>query len=317
MSQPRVTYGGQALVEGVMIRGISNVSVAVRKPDGNVLVTTEEIGWAWARRLRRVPLARGVLVLAEMLTIGTRALLYSAQVAAGQEEPKAPAAKKDSPLSSVAIGGTLLVSLLFTVGLFFALPVFLTRLVDPYLGSNLLSNLVEGGVRLGLFLLYVGGIGFMPEIRRVFAYHGAEHMTVHAQEHGDPLTKEAIRRYPTAHPRCGTAFILVVLVVAIMIHVVWTPPVLWERMVSRIMLLPIIAGVSYEVIRWSGMHAGNPLVKAIIAPNLLLQSLTTRQPDDAQIEVAIKAVEAAVEADKVTAARGVAASVPQPAPVKS
>jgi len=296
----RVTYGGQALIEGVMIRGVSNVSVAVRNPEGEIIVTTESIGWSWARRLRRLPLVRGVLVLAEMLTVGTRALLYSAQVAAGPQKAKTNGAK-EPVFSSIAIGGTLAVSLALTIGLFFALPVFATQAVDSFLGdstSTITSNIVEGLIRLAIFLIYIGGIGFMPEVRRVFAYHGAEHMAVHAQEHGDPMTLEAIRKYPTAHPRCGTAFILVVLVVAILVHIAWTPPVFWERMLSRIVLLPVIAGVSYEMIRWSGMHAENVLVKALIAPNLLLQGLTTRRPDDGQIEVAIKAVEAAVAADQ-------------------
>ena len=156
-------------------------------------------------------------------------------------------------------------------------------------------------IRLAIFVTYIGGIGLLPDIRRVYAYHGAEHMAVHAKEAGQPLTVESIRRYSTAHPRCGTAFILVVLVIAIGVHVLLGAPPLWERIASRIILLPIIAGVSYEIIRWSGFHASNPIVRAIIAPNLLLQAITTKPPEDDQIEVAIQALEGAVEQDRIAA----------------
>ena len=295
------TYGGQALIEGVMIRGGTCVSVAVRRPNGKILVETAPIGWAWAKRLRRVPFVRGGIVLSEMLVVGTRALLFSANVAS--EEPDSDDNETDEKptpvLSSIAVGGSLAVSLLIAVGVFLALPVFATRFFDAQLStSNLWSNVIEGTIRLVIFVAYVGVIGLMPDIRRVFAYHGAEHMTIHAREHGQPLEIESIRKFGTAHPRCGTAFILVVLVIAIIAHIFWTPPVLWERVVSRIIMLPIIAGISYEIIRWSGFHADNILVRAIIAPNLLLQSLTTRQPDDDQIEVAISALEGALEADR-------------------
>lgn len=299
-------YGGQALIEGVMIRGATCVSVAVRRPNGDILVTTESLRWAWAQKLRRVPLIRGVLVLAEMLTIGTRALMFSAKIAT-EEEDESKDNEEPSSLSSVAIGGSMIVSLVLAVGIFFALPVFGARLVDTILGesSTLISNLVEGLIRLLLFVGYLAVISLMPDIRRVFAYHGAEHMAVHTREHGHELNIESVRQYQTAHPRCGTAFILVVLVIAIIVHVFWTPPVLWERVVSRIVLLPFIAGISYEIIRWSGFHASNPLVRGIIAPNLWLQALTTRQPDDDQIEVAIRAIEEAVAVDeKALADRG-------------
>ena len=284
-----------------MIRGGTCVSVAVRRPNGDILVETAPIGWAWAKRIRRVPLIRGGIVLSEMLLIGTRALMFSANVASEEPYPDPNDAEQKPPpgLSSIAVGGSLAISLLIAIGVFFALPVFATRLVDTQLAtSNIGSNVIEGAIRLILFVAYVGLIGLMPDIRRVFAYHGAEHMAIHAREHGQPLEIESIRKFDTAHPRCGTAFILVVLVIAIVVHIFWTPPVLWERVLSRIIMLPIIAGISYEIIRWSGFHAENILVRAIIAPNLLLQSLTTRQPDDAQIEVAISALQGAIEADR-------------------
>ena len=195
------------------------------------------------------------------------------------------------------------VSLLLAIGIFFATPVFATGLLDSWLDTtNLWSNVIEGVIRLLMFVAYIGLIGLMPDIRRVFAYHGAEHMTIHAWEHGQPLDVASIRQYDTAHPRCGTAFILVVLVVAIIVHVFWTPPGLVDRVISRVVVLPLIAGLSYEIIRFSGFHAENILVKAIIWPNLLLQALTTRQPDDDQIEVAIRALEGALEEDRRLAA---------------
>ena len=294
------TYGGQALIEGVMIRGQTNVSIAVRRPSGEILVETQPIGWRWARTIRRIPFVRGVIVLSEMLVVGTRALIFSANVATEEEGSDETEGKGPGGLSSLAVGGSVAVSLLLAIAIFFATPVFATRLLDSFLDtSNLWSNVIEGTIRLLMFVGYIALIGLMPDIRRVFAYHGAEHMTIHAREHGQPLDVPSIRQYGTAHPRCGTAFILVVMVVAIIVHVFWTPPGLVDRVISRIVVLPLIAGLSYEIIRFSGFHADNFLVKAIIWPNLLLQALTTRQPDDDQIEVAISALNGAVEADRV------------------
>lgn len=312
------TYGGQALIEGVMIRGQTCVSMAVRRPNGEILVETQPIGWRWARTIRRIPFVRGVIVLSEMLVVGTRALIFSANVASEEEgtdsrlrgnddggggDDDKRTAESPKSLSSWAVAGSVAVSLLLAIGIFFATPVFATRLLDSWLDTtNIWSNVIEGAIRLLMFVAYIGLIGLMPDIRRVFAYHGAEHMTIHAREHGQSLDVGSIRRFGTAHPRCGTAFILVVLVVAIIVHVFWTPPGLVDRVISRVVVLPLIAGLSYEIIRFSGFHADNFLVKAIIWPNLLLQALTTRQPDDDQIEVAIRALEGALEEDRRLAA---------------
>ena len=283
-----------------MVRGQTNVSIAVRRPNGEILVETQPIGWRWARTIRRIPFVRGIIVLGEMLIVGTRALIFSANVATEEEGSDETEGKGPGGLSSLAVGGSVAVSLLLAIAIFFATPVFATRLLDSFLGtSNLWSNVIEGTIRLLMFVGYIALIGLMPDIRRVFAYHGAEHMTIHAREHGQPLDVASIRQFGTAHPRCGTAFILVVMVVAIIVHVFWTPPGLVDRVISRIVVLPLIAGLSYEIIRFSGFHADNFLVKAIIWPNLLLQALTTRQPDDDQIEVAISALNGAVEADRV------------------
>ena len=281
-----------------MIRGQTCVSMAVRRPSGEILVETQPIGWRWARTIRRIPFVRGVIVLSEMLVVGTRALIFSANVAS-EEENEGDADEGPGGLSSWAVASSVAVSLLLAIAIFFATPVFATRLLDSWLDTtNIWSNVIEGAIRLLMFVAYIGLIGLMPDIRRVFAYHGAEHMTIHAREHEQPLDVGSIRQFGTAHPRCGTAFILVVLVVAIIVHVFWTPPGLVDRVISRVVVLPLIAGLSYEIIRFSGFHANNILVKAIIWPNLLLQALTTRQPDDDQIEVAVRALEGALEEDR-------------------
>ena len=240
-----------------MIRGQTNVSIAVRRPSGEILVETQPIGWRWARTIRRIPFVRGMIVLSEMLVVGTRALIFSANVATEEEGSDETEGKGPGGLSSLAVGGSVAVSLLLAIAIFFATPVFATRLLDSFLGtSNLWSNVIEGTIRLLMFVGYITLIGLMPDIRRVFAYHGAEHMTIHAREHGQPLDVPSIRQFGTAHPRCGTAFILVVMVVAIIVHVFWTPPGLVDRVLSRIVVLPLIAGLSYEIIRFSGFSRG-------------------------------------------------------------
>ncbi len=282
-------YGGQAVIEGVMIRGQRFSSVAVRRPNGEVVLRVEPLSSFYTGRLRRVPLIRGVIVLVETLILGMRALTYSANVALDQDGQE---------LSKRALAFMMAIALVFGIGLFFLVPLFITRGLDSYIASSLASNAIEGVIRLLIFVAYIAVIGLMPDIRRVFAYHGAEHMTIHAREKGEPLRVEFIRKYSTAHPRCGTAFLLVVMVVAILVFVfLGRPPMEW-RILSRILLVPIIAAVSYEIIRFSDAHSQNPLVKLLTAPSLALQALTTRQPDDSQIEVAIAAVEQAVAADE-------------------
>ena len=284
------TYGGQAVLEGVMIRGQRCASVAVRRPDGTIALRSDPINPLFTGPLRRLPLVRGVITLVETLTLGMRALTYSANVgmkAEGEEIGKG------------AMASLLALSLIFAIGLFFLVPVLASRALEGPAGSDLVSNLAEGVIRLVIFLVYIYLIGRMGQISRVFMYHGAEHMTVHAQEHHDALEVGAVRGYPTAHPRCGTAFLLVVMVVAILVFTFVGRDPLWWLIVSRIVLIPFIAGISYEAVRFSGTHSGNPLVRAIAAPSLVLQRLTTRQPEDEQIEVAIAAMEQALAADDV------------------
>ena len=287
------TYGGQAVIEGVMIRGQRNIAVACRRPDGSIAVQRQPLTPIFTGKLRRIPLVRGVIAMAETLTLGMRALSYSANVAAEAEGEE---------IGKGSMAGMLLVSLTIAIGVFFVIPVLASDRLEGLLGSSIAANIAEGVIRLALFLGYILLIGRMNDIRRVFMYHGAEHMTVHAQERGDPLHIDYIRRYPTAHPRCGTAFLLVVMVVAIIAFIFVGREPFWWLIASRIVLVPLIAAVSYEVIRFSGRHADNPLVHLITAPSLALQSLTTRQPDDDQIEIAIAAMEHAQEADRATIA---------------
>lgn len=282
------TYGGQAVLEGVMIRGQNNMSVAVRRPDGSIAIQCQPLNVLFTGRLRRIPLIRGVIALAETLTLGMRALSYSANVGMMEEGEE---------LSKGALAGMMIVSLTVAIGLFFVLPVLASRSLEGVLGSSFAANIVEGVLRLGLFLAYILLIGRMNDIRRVFMYHGAEHMTVHAQERGDPLELGAIRKYSTAHPRCGTAFLLVVMVLAIVAFVFVGREPFWWLIASRIVLIPFIAAASYEIIRLSGRYSGNPLVKLITGPSLALQALTTREPDDDQIEIAIAAMQRTLDAD--------------------
>ena len=282
------TYGGQAVLEGVMIRGQKNMAVAVRREDGTIAMQTVPLSSFFIGSLRKIPLVRGIITLAETLTLGMRALSYSANV--GMEA-------ENEELSKGSMAMMLAISMSIAIGLFFVVPVLASRALEGVLGSDLASNVAEGIIRLALFFGYILLIGRMDDIKRVFMYHGAEHMTVHAQERGDPLELDYIRKYSTAHPRCGTAFLLVVMVVSIVAFVFVGRDPFWWLLLSRIVLVPLIAAISYEVIRWSGKYSGNPLVRLITGPSLALQALTTKQPDDDQIEIAIAAMNGALDAD--------------------
>ena len=289
--QPRHTYGGQAVIEGVMIRGRSFFSLAVRRPDGSIYHYNEPLNTAFTGAVRRIPLLRGVLTLVETLLLGVKALNRSASLAA--ESPEGG----DSEVSGWALALTLGVSLVLGIGIFFVLPLLLVRLIDPFIGSDLVSNLIEGLLRLLILVGYIGGIGRLKDIRRVFAYHGAEHMAVHAYEAGLPLTVANVRKFGTPHPRCGTAFLLTVVLVSVVVFAFLGRPDLEWRILSRILLLPVVAAVSYEIIRFSGVHPTWLIARLLAIPGLWLQRLTTRRPEDDQIEVAITAMGAAVAAD--------------------
>jgi uncharacterized protein YqhQ len=290
--QPNFAYGGQAVIEGVMIRGRNHFSLAVRRGDGSITHAHEPLSTLFTGRIRRVPLLRGGVVLIETLLLGVKALHRSANMAMLDQT-----GESDEEMSGWAMGVTLGISLVLGIGIFFILPLLLVKLLDPSIASDLLSNVVEGFFRLAILLGYIWGIGFIKDIRRVYAYHGAEHMAVHAHEAGLPLNVANVRKFDTPHPRCGTAFLLTVVLVSIVIFAFLGRPDFEWRVLSRIVLLPVVAGISYEIIRFSGAHQKWSIAQAVAWPGLLLQRLTTRQPDDAQIEVAITAMESAIAAD--------------------
>lgn len=285
-------YGGQAVIEGVMIRGARNMVVAVREPSGNIVTHTEPLtSIVYTSPLGGLPFARGLVMLWGTLVLGLRGLTFSADVALGEE---------DVEFEGPVVWGSLLFALAIGVAIFFVLPLLLVGFVDRYISSSLLSNVIEGLIRLGLFLLYVFVIGFVPDIKRVFAYHGAEHKTVNAYEAGAPLEPATVESYSTAHPRCGTAFMLGVMVIAIVVFALLGRPAMWLRLLSRVLLIPVIAGISYEFLKFSAAHRNNPLMKAFLAPSLTLQRMTTREPDTPMLEVAIMALKQALLEDEWT-----------------
>lgn len=290
--QPPHLYGGQAVIEGVMIRGRDYFGLAVRREDGSIELHHEKLSSFYNGRPRRWPLVRGFLTLLETMLLGIKALQLSANMAAMDRDPDA-----EEGIPAWVMATTLGISLLFGIGLFFITPLMIAWALTPVLNSDLLSEIVEGVIRLAFLLGYITLIGRLKDVKRVFAYHGAEHMTVHALEAGLPLTVENVRKFSTPHARCGTAFLLTVVVVSVVVFALLLGPPLEWRIASRILLLPIIAAVSYEFLRFSSAHQDAWFGKAIAQPGLWLQKLTTRQPDDAQIEVAIHAMKTAIAAD--------------------
>lgn len=271
-----------------MIRGRRSMSLAVRRPNGGIALRNEPLA-PWAQgRLREMPLVRGIIALAETLALGVKALLYSANVALEEEGQE---------ITPAMVAGLLALTLALVVGLFFIAPLLVVGWMDRFIASSLLSNLAEGLLRLGVFLAYLKAIALLPDVRRVFAYHGAEHKAVNAFEAGVPMEVDAVQGHSTAHTRCGTSFLLIVMVVALIVFVLLGRPPLWLRLLSRVALIPVIASLSYEVLRFSAAHTGRRLVRALFAPGLALQALTTRPPDDGQVEVAICALKGALEAD--------------------
>lgn len=279
--KPSLYYGGQAVLEGVMIRGPRHMAVAVRAPDGSIVQRAEALTGVYTGAVRRVPVVRGVIVLFETLALGVRALTWSSQVAMGRDEEEVSKAQL-----IVSLG----VTLAFVAAIFFAGPVLVTSWLSRFLGSGYVEVTAEGVLRLAMLIGYIWLIGLIPDVRRVFAYHGAEHRAIHAYEHGRELTPAAVREYPNAHARCGTAFLLTVMVLSLILFVALGTPPLWLRLVERIVLIPVVAALAYEVLRLGQRFGERGLFAAIYRPNLWLQGLTTRDPDDAQIEVAIAAL---------------------------
>ena len=273
--------GGQAVIEGVMMRGPGVTATAVREPAGTIVVQKEPTkSIADTYPILKKPFLRGCVALYESLVIGMKALSFSAKAAGDEEEE----------MSNSEIAITMVISTIFAIAVFLALPTFIVKFIPDVQDNHVVLNLIEGVIRLVLFLLYIWGIGLTKDIQRVFQYHGAEHKTIHTYELDLPLTVENVRQQSRLHARCGTNFLLIVMVVSIFVFAFLGWPNLLERILSRVLLMPVVAGIAYEVIRLAG-RSEHSFVKAIIKPGLVLQYMTTREPEDDQIEVAIRALE--------------------------
>lgn len=276
-------YGGQAVIEGVMMRGTHSAAIAMRSPSKEIIVHKEPLGALYKNRMIKIPFLRGLVMLLDALVLGTRALTISANTQTGEEQ------KLEGPVLYI----TLFVSLVIGVGLFFLAPAALGQLFERLFGvGSWWGNLLEGLVRLFLLIGYIWAVGQMSEIRRVFSYHGAEHKTINAYEAGAELTPENVSKYSVEHPRCGTSFLLTLILLSILFFSLLGPlPFAW-RMVSRIIFLPFLACIAYEYIRWTANHLDSKLVRMLIKPNMALQHLTTREPSADMLEVSIAAFNA-------------------------
>jgi uncharacterized protein YqhQ len=324
-------YGGQAVIEGVMMRGSKALAVAVRNPQGQIVVHTEPLdARIYGGRMARIPFVRGLTLLWDALGLGIKALMFSADIAIEEEEeakseeenPKSqipnpngevnPKSQIPNPKSQIVSAngegqkpkseafsgpakvGTVAFSLTFAILLFFVLPAFLAGQAERLLGladSQLASNAIEGVIRLLFLIGYIWAIGLLPDVKRLYGYHGAEHKTINAYEAGAELTPASVARFSLQHPRCGTAFLLTVVVISILFFSLFPPLPIGLRLVSRIVLLPVVAGIAYEFIRFTAKYQANPIIRLLIRPNLALQKLTTREPDMGMLEVAITAFE--------------------------
>lgn len=289
-----LAVGGQAVIEGVMMRDANRTATAVRLPTGEIAVETHSVSSVRDRwPVLNLPLIRGSVIMVESLVIGMRALSFSAQ-AAGEE---------DEQMTKGELAATIVFALVLASVLFIVIPTGAAHLAAAYTDDPVVFNVIEGGIRLAVFLLYIWGISFMKGIHRVFRYHGAEHKTIHCYEAGEALTVENVQKFPRLHPRCGTNFLLIVMVVAIVFHVFFGWPDLWLRILSRLAVLPVVAGVSYEIIRFAG-RSENRIVRILITPGLWLQYLTTRPPADEMVEVAIESLKAVLPPDQIPAGSG-------------
>lgn len=282
LTSRKPNVGGQAVIEGVMMRNGRQVAVAVRRPGGGQIVTRDLQPFQFWQKLSKVPFVRGIYNLFDILVLGIKALNLSANLALEEQD------ERFGPLEFTL---TFILSLGIAIGGFFILPLWLTNLFARE-SSGILFALLEGLIRTAIFLLYLWGITLLKDIRRVLEYHGAEHKSIYTFEQDEQLIPENARKYRTLHPRCGTSFLLMVVVISIIIFsLVGNPPLPW-KIVSRLLLLPVVAGVSYEALMFSGRHANSPWLRPLIAPGLWLQRLTTREPDDFQLEVALTALKA-------------------------
>ena len=287
-----ITYGGQAVIEGVMMRGQKAYAIAMRAPDGSIAIHTQKLANVYRSGLTKIPFLRGSILLWAALGLGMNALTISANTQTGEDE------KLEGPALYLTLG----LSLTMGIGLFFLLPAGLGGLAEHYLGwSPWLNNLVEGVLRLVFLIAYIWGISFMPDVKRLFMYHGAEHKTINAFEAGAELTPEVVAKYPIEHARCGTAFLLTLVLLSILIFTALGPmPIVW-RLLTRVLFIPILAGIAIEYIRWTANHLDSPFVQMLIKPNLALQHLTTSTPDNSMLEVAIASFQSMRKAEQEAA----------------
>ena len=271
------------------MRGQKAAVTVVRRPSGSLAVSTNPLATMYTGRPRKTPLIRGIIVLIEALTVGIKALLYSANVSLEEEQEK---------VSGGLLWLMIIVAFAVAVGLFFITPLFLAKLIEPYINSSVVFHMIEGCFRIVIFIAYIKLVTLVPDLKRTFAYHGAEHKTINAYEDSAPLEVESAKKYSTAHVRCGTSFLFVVLIIAILVFALVGLSSVWLMVLSRIILIPVIAALSYEIIYFAARHK-NILVQTVLAPGLWLQSLTTREPDDSQLEVAIAALKKVVEIDQL------------------
>jgi len=282
-------YGGQAVIEGVMMRGKKAAAIAMRAPDGEIIIHQEELNKIYQSRIMQIPFLRGLIGLYDALILGMKALTISANIQTGEEE------KIEGP----ALFFTFALSMSIAIGIFFLIPAGLGQAVERFWGWNAwLGNLLEGLVRLVFLILYMWGIGKMEDIKRVFSYHGAEHKVINTFEAGVELVPEKVKPFSMEHPRCGTAFLLILVFFSIFLFTALGPMTLFWRLVSRVLLLPLLAGVAYEYLRWTAENQHHPIIKWLIKPNLALQRLTTNEPSLEIIEVSIAAFNAMREAEE-------------------
>jgi uncharacterized protein YqhQ len=306
---PRYSYGGQALIEGVLMRGRDAIAVAFRHPDGRIVYATERLDLGFhGSRWAKLPFLRGLIVLYETLIVGTRWLVRSASVQAAGDGESGEGVELGKGSMALMLGLTLVAG----VGIFFLLPLLIASATTSNIQNGLVQHLVEGLIRVGIFLGYLLLIAQAGDVRRVFQYHGAEHMTIHALEAGDPLVVDAIRKYPTAHPRCGTEFLVVVIALSIVAFSLVGRQEPLVMVGSRIALIPVIAAVGYEILKWGAKHRDNPVVRTIMYPGILVQIITTKQPTVEMIEVAIVSMEEALKADGENLPVGSAALTREP-----
>ncbi len=301
-------YGGQAVIEGVMMRGAHTVAVAARDPEGQIVIHEQPLNATLYRgRIIKTPFLRGLVLLWDALGLGMRALLWSADVTLGEEED----INFNGPIGYVTVA----FSLILSVGLFFILPTAAASGIESVLGiggESFLVNLMEGIVRLAIIVGYMWIIGFLPDVKRLFAYHGAEHKTINAYEAGAELTLEDVKKYPVEHPRCGTAFLLNVAFISVLVFSVLGRPVWYILFLSRVLLIPVIAGIAYEALKYTAANLDKPLIQLMIKPNLALQRLTTNEPEDAMVEVSIVSLKRVLLSEGMISEEEAAIPAPKP-----